>query len=204
MSRTIISPSANKARARGKGQGSGNGGSILALHYPIIACGNLRVFLHLLPMRPTNVLLMPISRREGVMGSLNTTTAVQVTACTEQERHGNQAILTATFLAAACTTIGGKGSLLAPCEERAKPATYLWQRVHDVQAELLHCLVLALQEHPSVACVYHPARYCIPDEWMWSHYASLDGSGIRFQMNHWTWLDAVPQTGDANADEPSL
>ncbi len=198
MSRTIISRSGSQVQGRGKGQGSGSGPTILALPYPIIECGSLCIFLQMLPMRPTSVLLMPISRREGIMGSVKTTTAVQVTACIEQERHGHQTILTATFLAAACTTVGGKGSLLAPCEERAKPAEYLGQRVHDLQAELLQCLALALQEHPSVACVQHPARYCIPDEWMWSHPASLDGSGIHFQMGHWTWL--VPQTEDANPD----
>ncbi len=183
-------------------QGSSDGSAIIALPYPIIECGSLCIFLQILPMRPTKVLLMPISRREAVMGSVKTTTAVQVTACVDQERHGHQAILTATFLAAACTTVGGRGSLLVPCEQRAKPAEELWQRVHDVQAELLQCLALALQEHPSVACVQHPARYCIPDQWMWSHPASLDGSGIGFEQGHWTW--SVPQSEVATPDESSL
>jgi hypothetical protein len=166
----------------------------VALPCPIIECGSLGILLSMLPACST-VLLMPISRREGMMGSIKTTTAVQVTACIAQER-GSQAILPATCVAAACSTVGGRGSLLWPCEERAKPAEFLWQRVTTLQAELLHCLTRALEAQPAVACVESPARYRIPDEWLWSHPASLDGSGIHFDEGHWTWQGAAPQAPD--------
>jgi hypothetical protein len=176
---------------------------LLAL--PIIECGSLCVLLQILPA-PTSVLLMPISRREGVMGSIKTTTAVHVTACTQ--KGGHQTILTATCVAAACLTVGGAGSLLWPCEERAQPAEFLWQRVTALQDELLHCLTRALEAHLAVACVESPARYRIPDEWLWSHPASLEGSGIRFDetTGHWTWTrqGSVPQAEqETNPDEPS-
>ncbi len=152
-------------------------------------------------MRPINVLLMPIGQRR-VMAEVDTTLAVQVTAQIV-EQQGGPAILTATFLAAAYSTLGDTGSLLVPCKEQAQSVQAAQQRAHALRTELLHCLVQALQEHPSVACVQHPARYCIPDEWVWGHYASLAGSGIRFQMGHWTWLDAVPHIGENSCDEPS-
>lgn len=182
--------------AKVEGHGSGSGSTLLAL--PIIECGSVCMLLQMLAAapNPTSVLLMPISRREGVMGSIKTTTAVHVTACTQ--KGGHQTILTATCVAAACLTVGGAGSLLWPCEERAKPAEFLWQRVNDLQAELLHCLTLALHAHPAVACVQAPARYRIPDEWLWSHPASLDGSGIRFdeKTGHWMRQESVPQAGE--------
>ena len=177
--------------AKAEGHGSGSGSTLLAL--PIIECGSVCMLLQMLPA-PTSVLLMPISRREGVMGSIKTTTAVHITACITQEG-GQQTILTATCVAAACITVGGAGSLLWPCEERGKPAEFLWQRVTTLQAELLHCLKRSCEAHPAVACVQSPARYRIPDEWLWSHPASLDGSGIHFdeKTGHWTWQGAAPQ-----------
>jgi len=188
--------------AKAEGHGSGSGSTLLAL--PIIECGSVCMLLQMLPA-PTSVLLMPISRREGVMGSIKTTTAVHITACITQEG-GQQTILTATCVAAACITVGGAGSLLWPCEERAKPAEFLWQRVNDLQAELLHCLTRALEAHPAVACVQAPARYRIPDEWLWSHPASLEGSGIRFDetTGHWRRQGSVPQAGEQAeaSDEP--
>jgi hypothetical protein len=192
-----MSRSQNASLLHRKADGSRNAAGMVALPCPIIECGSLCALLQMLStMPPTSVLLMPLSRREGVMGSIKTTTAVQVTACIEQE--GQQSILTATCVAAVCVTVGGAGSLLWPCEERARPAESLWQRVNDLQAELLHCLTRALEAHPAVACVQAPARYRIPDEWLWSHPASLDGSGIRFDetTGHWTWQGSVPQAGE--------
>lgn len=167
---------------------------------PIIECGTLAAFLHLLPMRPISALLMPIGRRR-VMADVDITLAVQVSAQLV-EQQGGPAILTATFLAAVYSTLGDIGSLLVPCEEREQPAHTVQQRAHALRAELLHCLVQALQEHPSVACVQHPARYCIPEQWVWGHFASPGESGIRFQKGHWT--RSVLPTEDASSDKPAL
>jgi len=173
--------------------------TLFALSSPIIECGNLGILLSMLPMYST-VLLMPINRRDAVMSNIDTRVAVQVTARVEDARDG-PAILTATFIAAVCTTFGGHGSLFVPCEERATDAAYILSRARDLQSELLVCLVACLDKHPSVARVQHPARYRIPDEWVW-HPALLDGSGISFHMGHWTYPQ--PQSDTAATYEPSL
>jgi len=170
-----------------------------ALLCPIIECGSLGILLSMLPLSST-VLLMPINRRDAVMGSIDTRLAVQVTARIADERDG-PAILTATFIAAACTTLGGHGTLFVPCEERAKDAASILSRARALQGELLACLMTCLDEHPNVARARHPARYRIPDEWVW-HPASLDGSGISFHMDHWTYPQ--PQADAAAPYEPSL
>jgi len=165
------------------------GEATIALPYPIIECGSLGIVLSMLPARST-VLLMPINRRDAAMGSIDTRLAVQVTARIEDARDG-PAILTATFIAAACTTLGGHGTLFVPCAERAKDAAYILSRARALQGELLACLMSCLDEHPNVARARHPARYALPDEWVWRP-ASLEGCGIRFQMGHWTYPQPQP------------
>jgi len=142
---------------------------------------------------------MPLRRRES-RGDIEIGMYVQVTA--QIADAGGSSILIATFLAAACIILGTTGSLLVPCEERSKPAGYVQRRVHDLQDEFLVCLAACLSEHPHVSHVRHPARYRVPNEGVWRP-ASLAGSGIRFQMGHWTYPQ--PQTDPATPyDQPAV
>lgn len=170
--------------------------STFALPFPIIECGNLTAFLDLLSPTST-VLLMPIRHRVE-LGDSEITLAVQVTA--QVAGVDGSAILTATFLAAACTLLGHTGSLLVPCEERGKPAEYVLRRAHDLQEELLTCLGACLSDHPHISHVRYPARYCIPNEWVWRP-ASLADSGIAFILGHWSRPVEPPDAGAVPFDQ---
>ena len=43
-----------------------------------------------------------------------------------------------------------------------------------------------LHDDPCVEALHAPARYRLPDEWVWSVKSSLSGSGIAFNEGHWT------------------
>ena len=171
------------------------------LPYPVIECGSFAVFLDLLRVSSGSALslLMPLTRHITMGAEDIWQLSVHLTSCLEMS--GDRTIIAATFAAAEYVdTCGGRWRITFPQREQdvSSNRSVAISRVHDLQADLLWCLTRALEEHPQVQSVHSPARYRIPDEWVW-HSASLEGSGISFQLGHWTYPQ--PQTVTANPYE---
>lgn len=150
--------------------------------HPAIECGSLVSFLPLLT-DPTLVLLAPLTRRIPVAVSSIWQYAVHLTTCTVV---GNErVILYATFAAAEHSELGGYGCLLFPCREKQVTHEHLSERAHELQDGLLWCLTRVLENHPLITAVPSPARYRLPDAWVWCK-SSLADSPITFTMGHWT------------------
>jgi hypothetical protein len=153
----------------------------------VLEAGSLPTFLALLgaARTPQTVLLMPIERTIPQTLRSIRQWAVQVTArLTPHQAHSTNPILYATFPAAECTLLGQSASLFFPQEQHGC-ASSLAAVAHAVQVELLACLVDVLEQQAVVQRVHVPARYRMPDEWVWVT-SELQGSGITFQHGHWT------------------
>lgn len=161
--------------------------TVWGLSYPAIECGSLPSFLALL-REPTTVLLAPLTLSIPVAASRIWQYAVHLTAWATVA--GEQAILYATFAAAEHSECGGSGCLLFPCREKQETLQHLSERAHELQEGLLWCLTRVLEGSALVDAVQFPARYRLPDEWVWFK-GSLAESGITFTIGHWTLTDPL-------------
>jgi hypothetical protein len=134
-------------------------------------------------MEPTTVLLAPLTRRIPIAASRIWQYAVHLTACTVVA--DERTILYATFAAAEHSELGGYGCLLFPCREKQVTHDHLTERAHELQDGLLWCLTRLLESHSLITAVLSPARYRLPDAWVWCK-SSLADSPITFTMDHWT------------------
>jgi hypothetical protein len=150
----------------------------------VLEAGSLSTFLALFcsARKPQTVLLMPIERTIPQTIRSIKQWAVQVTDSFEREERTT--ILYATFPAAACTRIEQSASLRFP-EEQHGCVTSIAASAKTLQTALLECLATVLEQQAVVQRVHVPARYRMPDEWVWVK-SSLEGSGITFQHGHWT------------------
>ena len=156
----------------------------------LIECGSLNIFLESLTSN-TTVLLTPLERRFWVNTSrMAHQFAVHLTA-RDTEAEGKQPIYYCTFLAAELVSIGGRGHLLIPVKEMLDDPNVV-QRAHLLQEGLQACLVQTLQDNFRVGTLRVPARYRLPDEWVWSAKSTLAGSGIAFYNNQWTRI-SIPR-----------
>jgi hypothetical protein len=128
-------------------------------------------------------LLASLTRRIPVAASSIWQYAVHLTACTVVA--DERTILYATFAAAEHSELGGYGCLLFPCREKQVTHDHLTECAHELQDGLLWCLTRVLESHSLITAVPSPARYRLPDEWVWCK-SSLADSLITFTMGHWT------------------
>lgn len=152
-----------------------------------LECLTLAAFLKTLSYS-TPVLLTPIDRRlPAPTGLWHAQFAVHVTA-----RKGERESLISygTFLAAQVLGSGTAGSFSAPYHQEHHPDALATAR--RFTAELSACLLARLQQDPRVSEILTPARYRLPDAWIW-HCGSLAEEGIVCQDQHWQILPAQAQ-----------
>ena len=150
-----------------------------------VECGTLAVFLEALRCCAT-VLLMPVERtvRFPESKSWVKQSAVHVTGRSFAQ---GRPVYFCTYLAAeASVTSPGDdaGRLLYPYEqEQEDPA--IGTRTRLLAYELLQHLQATLQDDARVQAVRAPARFCLPQSWVWGGYGRLAGTGIAFENGHW-------------------
>src|SRR5437762_2359236 len=125
----------------------------------VVECGTLDVFLNVIVHQP--VLLMPLERTIPSASQYTRQWAVHVTA----RPSSAGPVYYATFYAAEVRGIGQTMSLTYPYCLQSKSAL---ARAQILKLEMLHLLQQELIEHSHVSEVVMPARYRLPDEWVWS------------------------------------
>jgi hypothetical protein len=82
--------------------------------------------------------------------------------------------------------VGDHGQLIAPVrEERA--TTQVTARALTITTSLHEALVASLQADARVNQIVTPARYRLPDAWIWGVQTSLEGTRITFQQDRWIY-----------------
>lgn len=152
----------------------------------MIECGKLSVFLDLLPHEAV-VLLAAVERSCSVGGGLVTRQYALHLTARGSAIQGNVPLCYCTFVAVEVSGVGNRGRLLMPCKETVDSSN-VTQRARRLCDELQRCLTTLLEETPLVSCIHAPARYRLPDEWVWNAHSSLAGSGITFLDGHWHCL----------------
>jgi hypothetical protein len=141
-----------------------------------IECGTLEVLLNAVVYQP--VFIMPLQRVVSNGAQATRQWAVFLSA-QPVIKHGP--VYYATFLAAEALGIGKSIGLTYPY--RWISATAL-SRGNALQEELTQCLGLVLTQHPRVSGIIQPARYRLPDEWVWSN--RCKALEIHVHEQHWT------------------
>ena len=148
----------------------------------LIECGTLTVLLEAVGKNAT-VLLTPLERSFQLDSSrLAQQFVLHVTA---RGTEATSPIYYCTFVAAEVVSANGRGHLLLPVKELLDDAAVL-QRAHTLHEGLQECLKETLRADPRVATLRTPARYRLPDAWVWSAKSTLVGSGIAYYEGHWT------------------
>ncbi len=140
-----------------------------------IECGTLAVLLDAVVYQP--VFVMPLQRviSNGAQAIRQWSVFLSVQP---YMKHGP--VYYATFFAAEALGIGESVGLTYPY--RFIEATALSQG-NMLQEELTQCLGLVITQHPRVSGIIQPARYRLPDEWVWSNRCKAEQIHIREQ--HW-------------------
>jgi hypothetical protein len=141
-----------------------------------IECGTLEVLLNAVVSQP--VFLMPLQRTvsNGAQAVRQWTVFLSVQP---YMKHGP--VYYATFFAAEAMGIGKSVGLTYPY--RFIEATAL-ERGIALQEELTQCLRQVVTQHPRVSGIIQPARYRLPDEWVWSVRSKAEQ--IHLHEQHWT------------------
>ncbi len=146
-----------------------------------VECGTLGVFLKALRCDAT-VLLTPIERKVPTgTGALITQLAVHVTARGLEYDHP---VYYCTFWAAQFSHVGGRGRLIFPCKDEADDPQ-IAQRAYQLVIELERHIFAFLKADARVSALRAPARYRLPDAWVWGVSSSLNGTDIVFQNGCW-------------------
>jgi hypothetical protein len=125
-----------------------------------IECGTLAVLLHGVVQQP--VFVMPLQRVVSHGAQAIRQWVVHLTA---QPSLKYGPVYYATFFAAEAMGIGQSIGLTYPY--RFVEATAL-ERGNALQEELTQCLCEVVTSSPRVSNILIPARYRLPDEWVWS------------------------------------
>jgi hypothetical protein len=142
----------------------------------VVECGSLDVFLSFLRHQP--VLLIPLQRTVSSGPQLVRQWGVHLTAHAGM-RDGP--IYYAMFHAATAYGIAQGMGLTFPYQLHGKEAL---ERGNQLQDELIQCLRIILSPHPRVSEVVTPARYRLPDEWVWAMRST--SRQIVLSEQHWT------------------
>jgi hypothetical protein len=140
-----------------------------------IECGTLEVLLNATVYQP--VFLTPLQRTL----SYGLQTILQWAVHLTVQPHTNGPVYYATFLAAQVREIGGTIGLTSPYRFMEPTAP---MRANMLQQELTQCLCEVVTQHPRVNSVIQPARYRLPDEWVWSN--RCNAGQIHMHEQHWT------------------
>ncbi|GHO96542.1 hypothetical protein KSF_065900 [Reticulibacter mediterranei] len=156
-----------------------------AVEYPhrglAVECGSIEILLSLLRHSAT-ILLMQVERTVPQHGSWLARRAIHLTARKMEQR--DSPIYYCTIPAVQFLFVGDHGQLIAPVrEERA--TTQVTARALAVATSLQEALVASLQADARVSQILTPARYRLPDAWIWGVQTSLEGTGIFFQQDRW-------------------
>nr|BBH85277.1 hypothetical protein KTC_00280 [Thermosporothrix sp. COM3] len=148
-----------------------------------IECGTLEIFTQFLRLTP--VFLMPLERARPLGNQYQREWAVHVTT----RPYPNGPVYYATFLAAqAFGGLGGERSWSLVFPDRLK-GTEALELAHQLQEELQTCLRQVLERAPLAGKVICPARYRLPDEWVWS--VQSTAASLVYREGHWR-LAALP------------
>jgi hypothetical protein len=141
-----------------------------------IECGTLAILLNAVVYQP--VFIMPLQRVVSSGTQAIRQWAVFLSA-QPYTKHGP--VYYATFFAAEALGIGKSVELTYPY--RFIEATAL-KRGNALQEELTQCLCQVVTQNPRVSGIIQPARYRLPDEWVWS--ARSKAEQIHLHEQHWT------------------
>jgi hypothetical protein len=141
-----------------------------------IECGTLAVLLNAVVYQP--VLVMPLQRVVSNGAQTLQQWAVHLTV-QPNAKHGP--VYYATFFAAQTMKIGETIGLISPYSFIEPTAE---TRGDTLQEELTQCLGLVATQNPRVSGIVQPARYRLPDEWVWS--VQSRAPEIHLYQQHWT------------------
>ncbi len=144
-----------------------------------IECGTLNILLKAVVRQP--VFLMPLERTIPCGSQYMRQWAVHVTA----RPSSTSPVYYATFHAAEVLGIAQNMSLTYPYRFHSKTVL---ARAQILKSEMLQLLQQELREHPSVSEVITPARYRLPDEWVWT--AHCTSARLIYQNEHWMLKEA--------------
>lgn len=146
-----------------------------------VECGTLTIFLELLRVSAT-VFVMPLERTlTNGSGTRQKQFAIHLTA---RKLERESPVYYCTFPAAQISSVGEQGQLVFPSKSAQKESD-VFTHARQLVAELQACLIAELEADPRVHTVLAPARYRLPDAWIWGRISTLDGSAIRFHEGHW-------------------
>jgi hypothetical protein len=148
-----------------------------------IECGTIEILLTLL-RHSTTILLMQVERTVPQHGSWLAQRAIHLTARKMDQR--DSPVYYCTIPAVQFLFVGDHGQLIVPVrEERA--TTQVTARALTLATSLQGALVASLQADARVNQVVTPARYRLPDAWIWGVQTSLEGTAIAFQQDRWVY-----------------
>jgi hypothetical protein len=131
----------------------------------------------------TTILLMQVERTVPQHGSWLAQRAIHLTA---RKMERDSPIYYCTIPAVQFLFVGDHGQLIAPVrEERA--TSQVTARALAVATSLQEALVANLQVDARVSQILAPARYRLPDAWIWGVQTSLEGTCIAFQQDRWVY-----------------
>ena len=139
-----------------------------------VECGTLEVFLNIIVHQP--VLLMPLERTIPSGSQYMRQWAMHVTA----RPSSTSPVYYATFHAAEVLGMVQTMSLTYPYRFHGKSVL---ARAQILKLEVMHLLQQELMEHPRVSEVITPARYRLPDEWVWA--AKSTSARLIYHHEHW-------------------
>jgi hypothetical protein len=140
-----------------------------------IECGTLEVLISATVYQP--VFLMPLQRVVSNGAQARRQWAVHLTV----QPNTNGPVYFATFLAAEALGIGETIGLISPYSFIEPTAL---DQGNALQEELTQCLCQVVARSPRVSSIIQPARYRIPDEWVWS--VRSRALEIQVHEQHWT------------------
>lgn len=141
-----------------------------------IECGTLAVLLNALAYQP--IFFMLLQRVASHGAETVRQWAVHLTA---QPSLKQGPVYYATFLAAEAIEVDKSVGLTYPY--RFPDATALLQG-NALQQEMAQCLHQLVTASPRVSNIVMPARYRLPDQWVWS--ARSKAEQIHLHQQHWT------------------
>lgn len=144
-----------------------------------VECGTLTVLLAAIVHQP--VLVMPLART-GTHGSL---TAHQWIIHVTTRSNVHSPVYYATMRAAEVVHTAVALTLSHPYQQRGDGVIH---RAQQLQGQLLTCVIDLLAHTPHVSRVIVPARFRLPDEWVWS--ARCEEERIQYDHDAWTLVAA--------------
>ncbi len=150
-----------------------------------VECGTVEVLLTLLRHSAT-ILLMQVERVLPHQGTLLVRRSLHLTARKIEQRESP--VYYGTITAVQFLRTGNQGRIIFPYHEKL-PNQKVTERATELTDSLQASLITALEADARVSQVLVPARYRLPDEWVWSVKTGLEGTPITFQQGRWCLPD---------------